>query len=68
MAAYASLSPTERLAHLEALSDPRTAGDLTVIRLQLARAEEKLLKGQCDVRRELRIVAQRTLRAERRIA
>jgi hypothetical protein len=59
---------TERLSRLEALEDPRTARDLQVIGLQLARAEGKLLGGQRDVRRELRIVEQRLVRAERRIA
>jgi hypothetical protein len=63
-----SVTLNERLSRLEALSDPRTERDLAVIALQLTRAEGKLLKGQRDVRRELRIVAQRVDRAERRVA
>lgn len=59
---------SERLSRLEALSDERAAGDLAVIRLQLTRAESKLLKGDRDVRRELRIVEQRVARAEHRLA
>lgn len=62
----ASLS--ERLAYLEMLADPRTAGDLAVIALALARAEGKLIKGQRDVRWELQVVSQRIDRAERRLA
>ena len=62
------MSLSERLAALEALCDPRTDGDLRVIRLQLTRAEGKLVEGRGDVRRELRIVAQRIARAERRVA
>jgi hypothetical protein len=58
----------ERLSRLKALSDPRTERDLAVISVQLTRAEGKLLRGQRDVRRELRIVAQRVVRAERRVA
>jgi hypothetical protein len=61
-------SLTERLSRLEALEDPRTARDLRVIVVALARAEAKLLGGQRDVRRELRIVEQRLVRAEHRIA
>jgi hypothetical protein len=62
------LSLSERLARLELLCDPRTDGDLAVIRLQLTRAEGKLVQGRGDVRRELRIVSQRIERAERRVA
>lgn len=62
------MSLSERLSRLELLSDARTAGDLVVIRRQLARAEGKLLKGSRDVRRELRIVEQRIARAERRVS
>jgi len=42
----------------------RAAGDLHVIRLKLARAEGKLLKGDTGTRREMRIVEQRVARAE----
>jgi hypothetical protein len=58
---------SERLAALEALADPRTERDLTVIRTQLARAEGKVLRGERDVRREVRIVEQRIVRAEHRV-
>ncbi len=58
---------SERLAALESLDDARIAGDLDVIRLQLTRAEGKLLRGQSDVRRELRIIEQRIALAERRL-
>jgi hypothetical protein len=58
---------SERLSRLEVLSDARAAGDLAVIRIQLARAEGKLLKGQRDVRRELRIIEQRVACAERAV-
>jgi protein gp37 len=49
-----SVSLSERLSRLELLCDARTAGDLAVIRTQLARAEGKLLGGRRDVRRELK--------------
>lgn len=62
------VSLSERLSRLENLADGRLAGDLTVIRLQLARAEGKILQGEPDVRRELAIVEQRIRRAERRVA
>lgn len=58
---------SERLSRLEALGDERTAGDMRVIQLQLARAEGKLLRGQTNVRRELRIIEQRVARAEHRL-
>ncbi|MGO9903467.1 MAG: hypothetical protein ACLP0J_28150 [Solirubrobacteraceae bacterium] len=61
------MSLSERLSRLETTGDPRTAGDLRVIRTQLTRAEGKLLGGRRDVRRELRIVEQRIARAERRV-
>jgi hypothetical protein len=61
------VSLSERLARIERLGDPRTAGDLAVIALQLTRAEGKLLRGQRDVRPEVRIVEQRIVRAEHRI-
>ncbi|MGD0386402.1 MAG: hypothetical protein ABSB73_09735 [Solirubrobacteraceae bacterium] len=60
------MSLSVRLLRLEAADDPRTAGDLAVIALQLTRAERKLLAGGRDVRPELRIVEQRIVRAERR--
>jgi hypothetical protein len=59
---------SERLQRLDALADPRIARDLEVIGLQLARAEGILLGGGRDVRRPLRIIAQRIDRAERRVA
>jgi hypothetical protein len=57
---------SERLARLDAAGGWHP-GDWRVIELQLTRAEGKLLKGQRDVRRELRIVEQRVLRAEHRL-
>ncbi len=58
---------SERLSALESSDDPRIAGDLDVIRLQLTRAEGKLLRGSLDMRRELRVIEQRIARAERRL-
>ncbi len=66
----ADLPPlVDRLSHLEdaGAQHPGVARDLEVIKLQLARAEGKLLRGQRDVRREMRIVEQRVIRAERRL-
>jgi hypothetical protein len=40
---------------------------MRVIQLQLTRAEGKLLRGQTNVRRELRIIEQRVARAEHRL-
>jgi hypothetical protein len=59
---------SERLSHLEALADERTAGDLAVIRRQLAAAEGKMLSGQADdLPWRLRIIEQRIERAEHRL-
>jgi hypothetical protein len=59
----------DRLLRLEILAHPDPiVRDLEVIRLQLTRAEGKILRGHRDARRELRIIEQRVDRAERRLA
>jgi hypothetical protein len=59
----------ERLARIEMRSGESDGieRDLRVIRLQLTRAEGKILRGRQDVRRELRIIEQRVIRAEKRL-